>query len=104
MKTDSRRLLWVFLFFLLTLCSCDLHNKLGELLYNEGMKKEAAGDHAGARDEFSGAIAQNPNFTEAYLYRGAIQLVYSNYPAAIADFITVLSVQAHAWLGFPLNC
>jgi tetratricopeptide (TPR) repeat protein len=75
------------LLFLLMLCACDnVHKKLAELNFAEGMKKYNAGNIAGASNDFSGAIEQDTNFMYAYSYRGSIRLDGGNYDLALQDF------------------
>ena len=50
------------------------------------MKKLAAGNGAGALDDFTTTIAQDPQLADACLCRGACCLLLSNFTAAIKDF------------------
>ena len=87
MNANARWFCWILpLGLLLLLCSCDLHQKLAQLHFNQGMKKLGAGDDAGALDDFSAAVAQDPQFAEAYLYRGISYLSLSNFTTALKDF------------------
>lgn len=86
MKTNLRRLVWFLPICLLVLCSCDLHKKLADFHFRQGMKKLEAGDRAGALDDFSTCISQNPKFAMAYFYRGYIYLSSSYFVVAITNF------------------
>ena len=93
MKSDLRPLCWCACsLLLLFFCSCDVHKKLGEMDFKQGMKKIDAGDIAGASNDFSGAIEQDPNLTDAYLNRGYILLLASNYDLAFKDYDKAISL------------
>jgi len=92
MTTDLRRLLWVFPIFALLLCSCDVHKKLGEMHYREGMRKFDRNDFTNSLADFTAAIAQNPGLADAYQYRGYDEMVTSNYVAALKDIDQAISM------------
>ena len=92
MNFDLRPLWCACSLLLLCFCSCDVHKKLGEMDLKQGMKKLDAGDLAGASNDFSGAIEQDPNFTDAYIYRGYIILLASNYDLALKDYDKAISL------------
>lgn len=83
-----------FPFLFLAFCSCDLHKKLADLDYNEGVKKYEAGDSAGASNDFSRAIIQNPDRDDAYIYRGIICHNAGDYVQAIKDYEKAIAIDA----------
>lgn len=72
------------------------HNNLGSL-YLQG------NDHSAAQEEFSNAIALNPDEVNSYLGRGFVEQQASNYDAAIADYMQASQLApsplAFFWLG-----
>jgi lipoprotein NlpI len=94
MNVNRRILAWAFPLLLVTLCACDkVHKSLADLDYRQGVKKYFDGDMASASNDFSGAIAQNTNLVDAYLYRGNILLGCSNFTLALQDFDRALTLR-----------
>lgn len=54
--------------------------------YNQGMKRQAAGDIAGAIAAYTRAIELDRKYADAYNNRGVAYLIQKDYTAAFADF------------------
>lgn len=92
MNVNRRLLARVFPCLLLGLCSCDLHKKLADLDFNQGVKNYDAGNFGTASNDFSRAIVQNPNHSEAYIYRGIIRHNAGDYTLAIEDYEKAIAI------------
>ncbi len=92
MKAIPRIFARAFPFLFLAFCSCDIHKKLADLDYNEGVRKYEAGDSAGASNDFTRAIIQNPNRDDAYIYRGIICHGAGDYTQAIKDYEKAIAI------------
>ena len=57
-----------------------------EDFYNRGVEKGEKKDFQGAIADYNEAIRLNPNYAEAYIYRGAVYFLLGEPQKAIADF------------------
>jgi tetratricopeptide (TPR) repeat protein len=63
-----------------------------QAFFNQGVVKTFRGDYSGAIEDFSQALARNPNIIEAYCNRGLIRVGRGDYQTAIADFNEALQI------------
>jgi tetratricopeptide (TPR) repeat protein len=100
MKSDLGKCRWIFVLSLVLCSSCVSPMKRAERHYQTGMRKIQSGNQTNAVVEFSRAIELNPQYEDAYLFRGAVKYALHDYSGAILDYTKVIELDPQNELAY----
>ena len=81
-----------FLVVILFVLSLNFFGQTAEEFYKSGIKKGSLNDDKGAIEDYTKAIALNPNFIDAYWNRAVTKHNLNNYKGAIEDYNRIIEL------------
>jgi tetratricopeptide (TPR) repeat protein len=78
--------------------------KKAQELYDQATLRNKQGDLAGAIDDLTSALRENPRFADAFNLRSGLYFVQKNYQASLADSTAAIAINSTKPVYFAYRC